>query len=120
MPRLIVNAVSAETVNVDSVGAIAMWVSVSRADNGKPITGLSEKNFRVGTAGIDLTIVTCAEVKYASNDLSGCYQLNVRQADASPWFKGEYYQFVVQARVFKGKALTSSGQTAVNIQSLGT
>jgi len=120
MPRLIVNAVPAETVSIDSIGDIAMYVSVSRADNGKPVTGLSEKNFQVGTLGLDLRIATCAEIKYASNESSGCYELDVAQADASPWSKGEYYQFVVQARVFKGKALTGCGQAAVNVQSLGT
>jgi hypothetical protein len=47
MSRLIVNAVSGEFVSSDSIGEVALFVSVSRASNGKSVTGLTKDNFRI-------------------------------------------------------------------------
>jgi hypothetical protein len=46
MARLVVSGVSAESAFLASSNS-SLYVSVSRASNGKPVTGLSEKNFRV-------------------------------------------------------------------------
>src|SRR5215475_718343 len=46
MARLILSAVSAEIVSGATGGAANLYVSVSQATNGKPVTGLTETNFR--------------------------------------------------------------------------
>ena len=121
MPRLIVNAVSAEMVSIDSVGDINIYVSVSRADNGKPVTGLTKDNFRITSPGFDLMVKSSGESNFSPGEPSGCYSLDIAQTPGpSSWIKGEYFHFGVEARVFKRKTVVSRGQTVVNIQSLGT
>jgi len=122
MARFVVHAVSAESVNSDSVGDLLIYVSVSRADNGKPVTGLTKDNFRSTGSGLTLSIVTSLESKWgpAGTELAGCYELSVRNMDASAWIKGEYYSLGVQVRTFNRKKVVGCGQTVVNVQSLGT
>jgi hypothetical protein len=47
MARLIVEARTAEWTSGDVVYTLLLGVSVSRADNGSPVTGLKDKNFRI-------------------------------------------------------------------------
>jgi hypothetical protein len=122
MPRLIVNAVSGEFVGADSVGEVELFVSVSRASDGKSVTGLTKDNFRILAFGFDLTIDTATESKWSSStDSSGCYRLAIRQTDLpSKWIKGEFFQFGLQARTLKGKTVVDVGQTVIDLESLGT
>jgi len=47
MTRLIVQAVTDEHRDIDDVGDLRLLISVSRANNGKPVTGLGLSNFRI-------------------------------------------------------------------------
>jgi hypothetical protein len=128
MSRLIVSAVAAESTSADVVGDVLIYVSVSRADDGKPVTGLSIGNFRLASSiglVIDTVITLCTESKWEPGDseAAGCYELWISRTDKpdqiQKWGKGEYYQFGVQARTFQGKSPVDFGQTVVNVQSLG-
>jgi len=129
MGRFIVDAVAAETAGSDVVGDVLIYVSVSNADDGKPVTGLTADNFRLSSSiglAIDTKITLCTESKWEPADIdpSGCYELWITRTDKpnqiQKWGKGEYYQFGVQARTFQGKLPVSFGQTVVDVQSLGT
>src|SRR5262249_11697536 len=121
MSRLVVNAVSGEFVSVDSIGEVELFVSVSRASNGKSVTGLTKDNFRIRAFGPDVTINRATESKWqSSGELSGCYSLAIRQTDGTKWIKGEFTQFGLQARTFKGKRVVDLGQTVIDLESLGT
>ena len=119
MARLIVSLASAELVGGDTLNAVELFVSVSRATNGKPVTGLTEKNFRV-VLGDDVR-VGCSENRWQPDrtELSGCYNLSLNHTSASPFLKGEFYQIGVQVRTFKGKKAVDFGQAAISVQSLG-
>jgi len=125
MSRLIVEAVSAESTTSDSIGEVVIFVSVARASNGKPVTGLTKDNFRLVGRGLDIDVDSCGESKWRSSgsEFSGCYMLLVSQAvKPSVWIKGDFFQFGVQVRTFKGKKKTvvDCGQTAIDLESLGT
>src|SRR5215469_8670282 len=98
MSRLIVKAVSAEsTVSASSDGSL--YVSVSRATNGKPVTGLSEKNFRATVEGEDLIINAFGESLWShpGGETTGCYSLGIAFADTTEkWTKGEHYALGLQ------------------------
>lgn len=129
MARLIVNAVAAEVVGSDVVGDVVIYVSVSRADDGSPVTGLTKDNFRLASSvgfAIDTVVSQVNESKWEPEDKepSGCYELWIARTDKAnlvqKWSKGEYYQFGVQVRTFKITSVVDCGQTVVNVQSLGT
>ena len=58
-------------------------VSVSRADDGKPVTGLTHSNFRFAQtfgAGWDFVVSSVTEWKWVpgdKTDLAGCYEVSI-------------------------------------------
>lgn len=123
MARLIVNAVSAESAGSNIAGEVQLYVSVSRADDGKPVTGLTKDNFRLASSvglAIDTTIASCSESNWepADNEPSGCYQLGIKRSDSQKWGQGLTYQFGVQARTLNGKVVVDCGQTAADLKVL--
>ncbi len=126
MARLVVDAVNAEWTSGDIFDIVLIAVSVSRADDGTPVTGLTVDNFRVastiGTA-LDATVHQVNERKWEPDDvdLSGCYSLMVRlQGGHTP---GTRYVYGVQARTFdeaRPAHVTDQGQTIIELISTGT
>lgn len=126
MARLIVEAVSNETVGGDLVWHLQLYVSVSRADDGRPVTGLTLSNFRIcSSVGLvlDPKLSLGSESRWEPGDseLSGCYRLSInRNAGGDKWAKGEYYAFGLQVIVNEGNVPTHFGQTVVSVLSQGT
>ena len=120
MARLIVSISSGEEIASDTLNALELFVSVSRATNGKPVTGLTKDNFNV--ASYEDVVFSCAELKWqpGNTEPSGCYAFQLSHAPSSPFFKGEYYSIGIQARTFKGKKAVDFGQAIITVQSLGT
>lgn len=126
MARLVVAAVNAEWTSGDIFDIVLIAVSVSRADDGTPVTGLTRDNFRVastvGTA-LDATVHQVDERKWEPDDAepSGCYSLMIRlQGGHTP---GARYVYGVQARTFAEGAppdVTDEGQTIIELISAGT
>jgi hypothetical protein len=50
MARLIISAASNESHRVDVVGRLLVFVSVSRASDGQPVTELGRDNFRIASS----------------------------------------------------------------------
>jgi hypothetical protein len=124
MARLVVEAQSSEWVTVDVVYEVLVAVSVSRADSGTPVTGLTTRNFRVAVPyGLvqDFKVVRVSEAKWEPEDvdLAGIYQLEIVMSPAEEFVKGERYVFGVQARTFDGSAVVDRGQTVVELISMG-
>ncbi len=131
MARLVVEAVSREYSTSDLVWHLQLFVSVSRADDGTPVTGLELDNFRVCSAIGGVLTVTLSggyEGDWEPLDVepAGCYSLSVtrkwekRGAAIQEWTEGEFYSFGVQARVEnKATGETDVGQGVVRIESLG-
>ncbi|MES1240427.1 MAG: hypothetical protein ABUT39_02305 [Acidobacteriota bacterium] len=126
MARLIVEAASDEG-GVDEVHEIMLLVSVSRADTGEPVTGLTAENFRVTSSawgGMDYYHAVIKETKWDKDDieLSGCYLLSVKpyNPNLGKYIKGEHYSFGVQVRTFRGDVASDFGQTVIGLESLGT
>src|SRR5215831_4765162 len=111
MPRLIVTLASGEQAGGGTLNELSLFASVSRATNGKPVTGLTAANFRVA-AFDDLAISGTSELKWqpGKTELSGCYSLGIAHTPSSPFLKGEFYQISVQVRTFKGKKAVDFGQ----------
>jgi hypothetical protein len=126
MARLIVEAVTNENTGSDSVGRLNLFVSVSRADDGTPVTGLTKDNFRISSSigiVIDPAVSsTVSEAKWEPGDseLSGCYRISILRGGGDNWSKGELYAFGIQVRVNEGGSPVHFGQTAVSVTSLGT
>jgi hypothetical protein len=129
MGRLIVEAVSAESRFVDVAGRLVLFVSVSREEDGAPVSGLKLQHFRVAApAGsvYGVRLESVEEVKWESQppEPAGCYSLGIAfQGDAKAserreWIEGEFYTFAVQAR-FSAGGNQSAGQAVVRIESLG-
>jgi hypothetical protein len=124
MARLIVEAVPAEKKS-GLVGALEVYVSVSGADDGQPVTGLSQSNFRIAyTLGSihNPAILPVSEANWEpdDNEPSGCYRLQITPHSTDPeWGTGERYAFGIQARVFRNRRVIHFGQTVVSIESLG-
>jgi hypothetical protein len=130
MTRLIVDAVSQESKSVHDDGfALLLFVSVSRADTGAPVNGLTKDNFRVcsplGTV-FEMNLLGGHELEWEPTDIesAGCYSLRIvrkwaHTGELSEWNKLDYYCFglQVQAPDSNGGA-THMGQTAVRIESL--
>ena len=130
MTRLIVEAVSGETKFVDLRSRLELFVSVARAADGSPVTGLKAQDFRfcspAGTVyGLTLEGGREATWEGAESEGTGCYSLSIafkpeggRNA-AREWMEGEFYPFGIQVRFKDSSGATHLGQTVVRIQSLG-
>ena len=145
MARLLVEASTAEWTSGDVVRELLVGVSVSRADDGTPVTGLTAENFRVAAQFGDLSdfaIDQVRELEWEPTDVepAGCYQLSIgwqpfadgvvfrgvpptqRPPSGYKLFKGWRYVFGIQARTFddhKPPRVVDQGQTMVEVISLG-
>lgn len=142
MARLIVEAVTDEKHDM-KLGFLKLIVSVSRADDGKPVTGLTKTNFRITNLGIEPTAtpdvvgsdytVLVGERKWdpGDNESSGVYDMSVsidfgKFLIAGEFMPGENFSFGIQARTFAAKpgtfisAPVDFGQTVVMVTSLSS
>ena len=125
MARLLVEAVTRESTG-DAWHRLLIYVSVSRADDGSPVTGLTKRNFRI-TSNISLVVDpqvwSVHETAWEPGDKepSGCYTIDIHRTDG--WGPGQNYTLGVQARTFDGKGrdadVVDQGQTAVSVISTG-
>ncbi|HVR99388.1 MAG TPA: hypothetical protein VMW27_22390 [Thermoanaerobaculia bacterium] len=126
MARLIVKAVPNETTGSDLVFNLQVYVSVSRADDGRPVTSLTKENFRISSSiggVLDPKPSAVHERHWEPGDteLSGCYSLSISRGSAGEkWFKGEYYAFGIQVTVNERNVPVHFGQTVVSVLSQGT
>lgn len=135
MNRLIVEAVSNEYVQDADLKGLWLFVSVSRASDGTPVTGLKLDNFYICSPlgpALDMSLEQVgSEAKWEPFDeeLAGCYSLSIAYnwgtgtgSDSSAdWVKGEFYPFGIQVRVPNQKAgIMQMGQTVFRIESLGS
>ena len=145
MARLLVEACTAEWTSGDVVRELLVGVSVSRAGNGTPVSGLGADNFRVaaqfGNLG-DFAIDQVSEWEWEPTDVepAGCYQLSIGWnplADAIVWrtppptpppasgfklFRGWRYVLGIQVRTFDKHTpprVVDQGQTIVEVISIG-
>ncbi len=135
MARLIVEAVSNEKHD-GTLGLLKVCVSVSRADDGQPVTGLRGNNFRITNLGSESENppnvgsedyeVLVEERKWDPGDTepSGVYDLvvnaNIGHFGIGKSFqKGEIFAFGIQVReFFRGRDITNFGQTVVSLTSI--
>jgi hypothetical protein len=129
MARLIVDAVSQESKSVHDDGyVLLLFVSVSHADTGAPINGLTAGHFRVcsplGTV-FEMNILGSQEVDWepADTDAAGCYSLRIvrkwaHTGELSEWNKLEASCFGLQVHVVADSGETHMGQTALRLESL--
>jgi len=126
MARLIVEAVTGEFKGTDVISVLKVFVSVSRADDGKPVTGLSASNFRIASSlglVLDPTVGFVNERNWEPGDSepSGCYSLEIkRPSSEGKWGEGEYYAFGIQVRTLRNETPLDFGQTVVSVESFGT
>jgi len=101
MARLIVEAVSGEVQTEDIRNVLELFVSVSRADDGSPVTGLSWINFQIcssiGTTN-DMKLSIKQEQNWDIQDVvpAGCYSIMLTyryEQTYSPrnWRPGGFY-----------------------------
>lgn len=130
MARLIVDAVSGESKFGDLVLQLKLFVSVSRADDGASVTGLTTNNFRICSpigGGFEMKLLSGYEAQWEPTDVepAGCYALSITyrwEKGGLPieWHKGEFYPFGIQARVDDREGERAhTGQTVLRIESLG-
>ncbi len=138
MARLLVEARTAEWTSADVPRELQVGVSVSRANDGSPVTGLGSQNFRIAAQlgwSADFAIDQVSEWKWEPGDveLAGCYELLVgwridllgldpRPPTGSPFFKGWRYVLGLQARTFDNHTpprVVDQGQTLFDVISLG-
>jgi hypothetical protein len=140
MARLLVEARTAEWTSGDVVRELLVGVSVSRADDGTPVSGLGAENFRVAAQFGDLSdfaIDRVSEWEWEPGDVeqAGCYQLSIgwrpfadilgpgtSPPSGTKLFKGWRYVFGVQARTFdnhRPRRVVDQGQTIVEAISIG-
>lgn len=145
MARLLVEARTAEWTSGDALLELLVGVSVSRADDGTPVSGLGAENFRLAAQGGDVSdfaIDQVSEWKWEPSDLepAGCYQLSIGwnffadgirlrippptppPASGDKLIKGWRYVFGIQARTFdddKPPRVVDQGQTIVEMISVG-
>jgi hypothetical protein len=129
MSRLAIQAVSGESKFVDIVFHLELFVSVSFADSGLPVSGLQAQHFQLCAPSgkvFDTTIATCTETQWGnhSGEGAGCYELGITIAKGAghenlAWLEGEYYPFGIQARFSDDSNHVHTGQTVVRVQSLG-
>jgi hypothetical protein len=139
MARLVVAACSGELTRAPNVvGQLWVAVSVSRANDGAPVTGLGAGNFRIaaqlGAFG-DFSIDQVGEWSWEPGDTeaAGCYLLRLgwrydpdlldpRPATGDPFVPGMSYVLGVQARTFDNHhppRVVDQGQTIVRVISRG-
>lgn len=111
MSRLVVEAVSAEYVSDADVQGLWLFVSVSRASDGAPVTGLTQDNFRICSplgAARDISIEEVGSAvtwEPADEEAAGCYSLSISYnwgpsgPSTADWIKGEFYPFGIQVLV---------------------
>jgi hypothetical protein len=129
MSRLIVAAVSGESKFIDIVCRLELFVSVSDADTGAPISGLLPDHFRLcSPSGKLYDAVISAGVEAAwdrtNADGAGCYSLSISISKDGgkgklEWLEGEHYAFGIQVRFTDEHNKIHLGQTVVRVQSLG-
>ena len=130
MTRLIVEAVSGETKFVDLRSRLELFVSVARAADGSPVTGLKAQDFRfcspAGTVyGLTLEGGREATWEGVQSEGTGCYSLSIAfkpeagRTPAREWMEGEFYPFGIQVCFKDSGGAVHLGQTVVRIQSLG-
>jgi hypothetical protein len=141
MARLIVDARAAEWTGADIPREIQVGVSVSRADDGSPVTGLGLPNFRIAAQLgwiSDFAIDQVSEWKWEPGDveLAGCYELLIGwqpvdivfrggthlPPSGARFVKGWRYVLGLQARIFDDHhppRVVDQGQTLVEVMSLG-
>jgi hypothetical protein len=129
MSRLIVEAVSGESKFIDIVFQLELFVSVSEAQTGVPVSGLMLDSFRLcapSGALFDTVIAAGTEASWNAvpGESSGCYSLSVAISmdngkNKLEWVEGEYYPFGIQVQYMDENNVTHMGQTVVRIQSLG-
>lgn len=136
MSRLIVEAVTNEKHDT-KLDLLQICVSVSRADDGKPVTGLKAHNFRITNLGLpsENPSKDLARADYKilvgertwdpqDNEPSGVYDLvfsrDFSNFDVGGSFQsGENFAFGLQVRQFRGDVPLDFGQTAISLTSLG-
>ncbi len=129
MSRLIVEAVSGESKFTDIVFHLELFVSVSDANSGAPISGLLPDHFRLCSPSgkvFDTSISAGVEAAWSRSggEQSGCYALGITIAKDGgkqnlEWMEGEYYPFGIQVRYTDDHNEVHAGQTVVRVQSLG-
>jgi hypothetical protein len=124
MARLVVEATSGEwRRGPDIIGRLLVDVSVSRANDGSPVTGLGTGNFRLAAQSgvvVDFAIAQVDEWRWEPDDVehAGCYLLRIGDA----FTPGEQYTFGIQARTFDNHhppRVVDQGQTIVRVISRG-
>ncbi len=137
MARLIVEAVSGETITTDTDSKLELLVSVSRADTGAAVTGLEWTDFQVCSRfGADwaFRLGSVFELEWEPGDAApaGCYSITLkwrRENDPTfiTWGQGQFYTFGIGVRAFEAGGQTTGGhtygqiregQTVVRIESL--
>jgi hypothetical protein len=127
MARLLVQAVTGEWTSGDMVYTLLVDVSVSRADNGSPVTGLVASNFRVASSiGLveDFKVASVSEWNWEPGGLepAGCYELDIVLSPTAKFEKGGDYEFGIQARTFDNHRppnVIDQGQTIIELISRG-
>ncbi len=128
MARLIVDAVSQESQSVHEDGyVLLLFVSVSRADTGAPVNGLTREHFRVCSplgAVYEMNILDSREVEWepADTEAAGCYSLRIvrkwaHSGELSEWNKLEAACFGLQVRADGEDGIAHMGQTALRLES---
>jgi hypothetical protein len=132
MARLVVDAVTAEPTDkpaqFEYPAFVDVGVSVSRADDGTPVTGLGKSNFRLASpVGLNVDFsVTPSEWKWEPGDVepAGCYWLIVAGKEPFDDFdQGYRYVFGIQVRTFdeaRPPRVIDQGQTVVELIASGT
>ena len=129
MARLIVDAVAQESKSIhDDSFVLLLFASVSHADTGAPVNGLSAEHFRVCSplgAVFEMNILGSQEVDWepADTDAAGCYSLRIARkwahtGELSEWNKLEASCFGLQVRVSDEDGTVHMGQTALRQDSL--
>jgi len=129
MARLIIEAVSGESKFSDIMFHLELFVSVSDAKTGIPVSGLRPEHFRLSSPVgklFDMTISSQTEAAWdgVQNDGAGCYSLGVSISKDGgkqklEWIEGEFYPFGIQVRFTDDQNELYMGQTVVRVQSLG-
>jgi hypothetical protein len=106
MARLIVTALSEDTVAAPG-NQLSNYICVSVTDkDGNPVTGLKEENFKVDPmiAAPGGTVVTISS--FFAGRLPGFYYINVVPVNMGTWKAGVYiFAVAVQKGADKGQAL---------------
>jgi hypothetical protein len=127
MARLLVEAVTGEWSSGDVWHLLLVDVSVSRADNGSPVTGLVANNFRVASFSgplKDFKVASVGEWKWETGDVepAGCYELDLQLSPAEAFEEGGSYKFGIQVRTFDNHRppnVIDQGQTIIELISRG-